>query len=52
MYDTLRRLHRDRPLDALEFADAGGEALTVLRAKRLLVESLERLAVVRRELPA
>src|SRR5262249_21317790 len=24
------------PLDALEFADAGGEAMTVLRAKRLL----------------
>jgi hypothetical protein len=35
VYDSLVRL---RPLDAADFAGGGGEALTVLRAKRLLGE--------------
>jgi glycosyltransferase involved in cell wall biosynthesis len=38
VYDTVLALHRDRALDVLDFADAGGEALTVIRAKRLLGE--------------
>lgn len=36
VYDTLRELHNDKPFDVFEFIDAGGEALTALRAKRLL----------------
>ena len=36
LYDTLRALHARAPLDVVDVPDAGGEALTVLRAKRLL----------------
>jgi GT2 family glycosyltransferase/glycosyltransferase involved in cell wall biosynthesis len=47
VYDALRRLHDACPLDVVEFVDAGGEALTVLRAKRLLGEfPRTRIAVV------
>ncbi|MEV0339511.1 glycosyltransferase [Nocardia sp. NPDC050713] len=36
VYDTLRLLHEGSPLDVIDFLDAGGEGLTVLRAHRLL----------------
>jgi len=36
VYDTLRSLHADAPLDAIEFVDA--EGWTVVRARRLLGE--------------
>jgi glycosyltransferase involved in cell wall biosynthesis len=36
VYDTLRAMHETGGLDAAEFSDAGGEALTTLRARRLL----------------
>jgi hypothetical protein len=36
VYDALRALHAEEPFDVLEFVDVGGEALTVLRARRML----------------
>ncbi|MFL5913569.1 MAG: glycosyltransferase [Gaiellaceae bacterium] len=36
LYDTIRTLHAQAPLDVVDVPDAGGEALTLLRAKRLL----------------
>jgi glycosyltransferase involved in cell wall biosynthesis len=36
LYDTVRALHAQTPLDVVDVPDAGGEALTLLRAKRLL----------------
>jgi glycosyltransferase involved in cell wall biosynthesis len=47
VYDALCGLHAVRPLDVVEFVDASGEALTVLRAKRLLGEfATARIVVV------
>jgi glycosyltransferase involved in cell wall biosynthesis len=36
LYDALRALHARAPLDVVDVPDAGGEAVTLLRAKRLL----------------
>ena len=36
LYDTVLALHAEAPLDVVDAPDAGGEALTLLRAKRLL----------------
>ena len=36
LYDTLQALHARAPLDVVDVPDAGGEAVTLLRAKRLL----------------
>lgn len=38
VYDTLQLLHEGAPLDVIDFLDAGGEGLTVVRAHRLLGE--------------
>jgi hypothetical protein len=38
IWDLLRDLHSQRPLDVVEFLDAGAEGLTTIRAKRLLDE--------------
>jgi glycogen synthase len=38
VYDTMGALHARAPLDVIELPDAGGEALTLLRAKRLLAQ--------------
>ncbi|MEU6657142.1 glycosyltransferase [Streptomyces sp. NPDC046900] len=36
VYDTVQAVHDETGLDVIELPDAGGEALTLLRAKRLL----------------
>lgn len=36
VYESIRCLHDFRPLDVMEFREAGAEGLTVLRARRLL----------------
>jgi glycogen synthase len=36
VYDTICLLHGQEPLDVIDLVDAGGEALTILRARRLL----------------
>lgn len=36
VYDTILAMHGEAPLDVVHVPDAGGEALTLLRAKRLL----------------
>jgi len=38
LYDTVLALHAETPLDVVDVPDAGGEALTLLRAKRLLAQ--------------
>jgi GT2 family glycosyltransferase/glycosyltransferase involved in cell wall biosynthesis len=38
LYDTVLALHAEAPLDVIDVPDAGGEALTLLRAKRLLAQ--------------
>ena len=47
VYDTLRRLAAERPFDVVEFSSAAGEALTAVRAKRLLGEFASTALVVR-----
>jgi glycosyltransferase involved in cell wall biosynthesis len=47
VYDSLRALHAPVPLDVVELPDAGGEAVTLLRAKRLLGEFPATRVVVR-----
>jgi glycogen synthase len=38
LYDTVLALHAQAPLDVIDVPDASGEALTLLRAKRLLAQ--------------
>jgi glycosyltransferase involved in cell wall biosynthesis len=38
LYDTVLALHAQAPLDVIDVPDVGGEALTLLRAKRLLAQ--------------
>ena len=60
LYDTVLALHAETPLDVVDVPDAGGEALTLLRAKRLLAQfprtcvavSLEPARTVRHGAPA
>jgi GT2 family glycosyltransferase/glycosyltransferase involved in cell wall biosynthesis len=47
VYDTLQRLGADAPFDVVEFSSAAGEALTAVRAKRLLAEFADTALVVR-----
>ena len=47
IYDTLQRLAATEPFDVVEFSSATGEALTVVRAKRLLGEFADTALVVR-----
>jgi GT2 family glycosyltransferase/glycosyltransferase involved in cell wall biosynthesis len=47
VYDTLQRLAGEQPFDVVEFSSAGGEALTAVRAKRLLGEFADTALVVR-----
>lgn len=53
VYAALRALHTPGlPLDVVEFPDRDGEALTAIRAKRLLGEFTETALVVRLHAPA
>jgi GT2 family glycosyltransferase/glycosyltransferase involved in cell wall biosynthesis len=47
VYDTLQRLGANEPFDVVEFSSAAGEALTAIRAKRLLGEFGDTALVVR-----
>jgi GT2 family glycosyltransferase len=47
VYDTLQRLGANQPFDVVEFSSADGEALTAVRAKRLLGEFADTALVVR-----
>lgn len=47
VYDTLQRLATNQPFDVVEFSSAAGEALTAVRAKRLLREFADTALVVR-----
>ncbi len=47
VYDTLQRLATDQPFDVVEFSSAAGEALTAVRARRLLGEFASTALVVR-----
>ncbi len=47
VYDTLQRLAANDPFDVVEFSSSTGEALTAVRAKRLLGEFADTALVVR-----
>jgi GT2 family glycosyltransferase len=47
VYDTLQRLGANEPFDVVEFSSVNGEALTAVRAKRLLGEFADTALVVR-----
>jgi GT2 family glycosyltransferase len=47
VYDTLQRLGANEPFDVVEFSSINGEALTAVRAKRLLGEFADTALVVR-----
>jgi GT2 family glycosyltransferase len=47
VYDTLHRMGTTNPFDVVEFSSATGEALTTVRAKRLLGEFADTALVVR-----
>jgi GT2 family glycosyltransferase/glycosyltransferase involved in cell wall biosynthesis len=47
VYDTVQRLGANEPFDVVEFSSAAGEALTCVRAKRLLGEFADTALVVR-----
>jgi hypothetical protein len=47
VYDTLRKLAADEPFDVIEFSSTAGEALTCVRAKRLLNEFADTVLLVR-----
>jgi glycosyltransferase involved in cell wall biosynthesis len=47
VYDTVQRLGATGPFDVVEFSSAAGEALTCVRAKRLLGEFADTALVVR-----
>lgn len=47
VYDTLQRLGANEPFDVVEFSSVNGEALTAVRAKRLLGEFANTALVVR-----
>ena len=47
VYDTLQRLGANEPFDVVEFSSGNGEALTAVRAKRLLAEFADTALVVR-----
>ncbi|HWF40947.1 MAG TPA: hypothetical protein VN683_02575, partial [Acidothermaceae bacterium] len=47
VYDTLQRLSANEPFDVVEFSSLNGEALTAVRAKRLLAEFANTALVVR-----
>jgi GT2 family glycosyltransferase/glycosyltransferase involved in cell wall biosynthesis len=47
VYDTLQRLATDQPFDVVEFSSTAGEALTAVRAKRLLGAFASTALVVR-----
>ena len=47
VYDTLQRLTANEPFDVVEFSSLNGEALTAVRAKRLLGEFANTALVVR-----
>jgi hypothetical protein len=47
VYDTLQRLGATEPFDVVEFSSATGEALTAVRAKRLLGEFADTALIVR-----
>jgi GT2 family glycosyltransferase/glycosyltransferase involved in cell wall biosynthesis len=47
VYDTLQRLGANEPFDVVEFSSVNGEALTAVRAKRLLGEFTDTALVVR-----
>jgi glycosyltransferase involved in cell wall biosynthesis len=47
VYDTLHKLSRDEPFDVIEFSSTVGEALTCVRAKRLLDEFAGTVLLVR-----
>ena len=47
VYDTLQKLSRDEPFDVIEFSSTVGEALTCVRAKRLLGEFADTVLLVR-----
>ncbi|HZV26548.1 MAG TPA: glycosyltransferase [Acidothermaceae bacterium] len=47
VYDTLQRLAENEPFDVVEFSSVNGEALTAVRAKRLLGQFADTALVVR-----
>jgi glycosyltransferase involved in cell wall biosynthesis len=47
VYDTLHKLGDDEPFDVIEFSSTAGEALTCVRAKRLLDEFADTILLVR-----
>jgi glycosyltransferase involved in cell wall biosynthesis len=47
VYDTLHKLGADDPFDVIEFSSTAGEALTCVRAKRLLDEFADTVLLVR-----
>lgn len=47
VYDTLHKLGADEPFDVIEFSSSAGEALTCVRAKRLLGEFADTILLVR-----